>query len=214
MMRTAAVLVIVLSLVCTTGCFLLDKREVVPPPTAFVTPVPTQDSGMSVLDPADMALQLTDLPGGYIIRERSDIAYADISPLAREQGWKKGYLVSFYRMNVNQYAITAITQRIGVYQVENVHLLDKRMEPVFENVKSDLLAVANASVSVTEMPFPKTGDRTAALRTIDSNDPFGVVTYTVIFTKKDVIEQVGMRGTTTDYEVLKEIVGKASEKIR
>jgi hypothetical protein len=36
----------------------------------------------------------------------------------------------------------------------------------------------------------------------------------VIFTKKDVLEQIEMKGTTTDYEVLKNIAGTAAGKIR
>ena len=42
----------------------------------------------------------------------------------------------------------------------------------------------------------------------------GFITYTVIFTKKDALEQIEMRGTTTDYEALKEIALKAALKIQ
>jgi len=214
-MRTVALLVLVLCLSCTAGCFLLDERQVTPSPTSVPsTPLPTIDSGMSTIEPAQMALTLTDLPAGYIIRERSDIAYSDISPLARGQGWKNGYLASFYRMNAEKYDVTAISQRIGVYSVNNIHLLDKTMGPVFDAAESDLLAMANASITVTELPFPKTGDQTSAFRTLDTNDPYGIVVYTVIFTKRDVIEKIEMRGTTTDYELLKSLVAKAEDKIK
>jgi hypothetical protein len=40
------------------------------------------------------------------------------------------------------------------------------------------------------------------------------MTYTIVFTKKDVLEQIEMRGTTTDYEVLKDITARAAQKIR
>jgi hypothetical protein len=214
-MRTVALLVLVLCLSSTAGCFVLDERQVTPVATpAPATPFPITDSGMSTIEPAEMALALSDLPVGYIIRERSDIAYSDISPLAREQGWKKGYLVSFYRMNAEKYDITAISQRIGVYQIDNIHLLDRTMGPVFETAESDLFARANVSVSVTELPFPKIGDQTVAFRIIDANDPYQVTKYVVLFTTKNVIESVEMRGTTTDYELLKSLVKKAADKIR
>ena len=214
-MRTIALLLLVLCLSCTAGCFLLDERQVtLAPPPVPVNPVPTTDSGMATAQPADLALVLADLPAGYIIRERADIAYSDITPLAREQGWKGGYLAVFYRMNAEKIDVTAISQRIGIYNVNNIHLLDKTLEPVFEAAEYDLRATANASITVTELPFPKTGDRTSSFRSVDANDPYEIITYTVIFTKKNVIETIEMRGTTTDYELLKTIVNKAADRIR
>jgi hypothetical protein len=41
-----------------------------------------------------------------------------------------------------------------------------------------------------------------------------MVVYTVLFTKKNVYEKITMGGTTTDYEILKDIGRKAGEKIR
>jgi hypothetical protein len=160
-----------------------------------------------------MALQLTDLPAGYIIRERGDIAYSEITPFAREQGWKSGYSVSFYRMNAEKYDITALSQRIGVYEIGNAHLSDRTMGAAFDNAEEELISAANESVSVTELPFPKTGDESAAYRIVDANDPYGITKYIVLFTKENVIESVEMRGTTTDYEQLKTLVGKAAGKI-
>jgi hypothetical protein len=213
-MRTALLLAIVLCMACTSGCFLLDERpakEVLPPVTTIALPT---TAGFSLPDPSGMALQLADLPAGYIIRERSDIAYADIAPLARDLGWKRGYLSSFYRLNADKYDATAISQKISVYYVSNEHLLDKTMGPVFDMAKTGLTGSANGSVTVTELPFPSAGDRTAAFRTVDASDPYGIVVYTVIFTRGNIIEQVEMRGTTTDSEVLKSVVAKAAEKIR
>jgi hypothetical protein len=218
-MRNSAVPAIILFIVCVTavltaGCFLFDQ----PPPfrqeTVTPTPSPAPESGLSIIGPSAMALQPADLPPGYIIKERSAVAYTETSPLARELGWKNGYFVSFYRMNMNQFDITAISQQVSVYNVGNVWLLDNTMQSIFDTVKSDLMARANSTVSVTELPFPVIGDRTAAVRTADPGDPYGILTYTIIFTKKDVIEQIDMRGTTTDYEVLKNIAAKAAGKIR
>lgn len=212
-------IILLLLLMCipfTAGCFLLDERPVVTTlsPTVEATTIPTTTSGLATREPADMALQLTDLPAGYIIQERADIAYPDISPVARDQGWKKGYYVSFYRMNAEKYDITAISQRIGVYQVDNVHFTDRTMGTVFDAAEAEVLEMANATVSVTELPFPKTGDRTGAYRITDANDPYGIMKYIVLFTNENVFERVEMRGTTTDSEVLKSLVLKADTKIR
>jgi hypothetical protein len=206
-MKYAAIMVILISFTFTAGCFLFDPTPQAIYPTRQLTSPPTPESKISTIEPSGMALQLFDLPDGYVIKERSDVAYADLNPLARDEGWKKGYYVAFYRMNTKNYDITGITQQISVYPLDRIRI-------IFDEVKSDVMSQANASVSITELPFPKTGDQTIALRSTDVNDQFGIMTYIVIFAKKDVLEQIEMKGTTTDYEVLKNIAGTASEKIR
>ena len=206
-MKYAIIVGILICTLCTAGCFLLDPAPQVVPPTTQVTPPPTPESRIATVEPSGMALQLADLPEGYVIRERSDVAYADINPLARNEGWKKGYYVAFYRMNTRNNDITGITQQISVYPPDRIRI-------IFEEVKTGVESRANASVSVAELPFSKTGDRSIALRFTDVNDEYGIMTYTVIFTKKDVLEQIEMKGTTTDYEVLKNIAGTAAGKIR
>ena len=207
MMKYAIIVGVLICTLCTAGCFLLDPAPQVVPPVTQVTLPPTPESRIATVEPSGMALQLADLPEGYVIRERSDVAYADINPLARNEGWKKGYYVAFYRMNTRNYDITGITQQISVYPPDRIRI-------IFEEVKTGVESRANASVSVAELPFSKTGDRSIALRLTDTNDQYGVMTYTVIFTKKDVLEQIEMKGTTTDYEVLKNIAGTAAGKIR
>ena len=206
-MKYAIIVGILICTLCTAGCFLLDPAPQVVPPTTQVTLSPTPESRIATVEPSGMALQLADLPEGYVIRERSDVAYADINPLARNEGWKKGYYVAFYRMNTRNYDITGITQQISVYPPDRIRI-------IFEEVKTGVESRANASISVAELPFSKTGDRSIALRFTDANDQYGIMTYTVIFYKKDVLEQIEMKGTTTDYEVLKNIAGTAAEKIR
>lgn len=214
--KTIPLLLLVMCIPFTAGCFLLDERPVVTtvPPTEQATAAPTTMAGLATREPADMALQLTDLPAGYIIQERADIAYSDISPVARDQGWKKGYYVSFYRMNAEKFDVTKISQRIGVYQIDNVHFTDRTMGTVFDAAEAEVLEMANATVAVTELPFPRTGDQTSAYRITDANDPYGIMKYIVLFTNENVFERVEMLGTTTDYETLKSIILKADAKIR
>ncbi|WAC04471.1 MAG: hypothetical protein OS112_08370 [Methanoregula sp.] len=206
-MNQAIIMGILICTMFTAGCFLLDPGPQLIPPTTLQTLSPTPESRTSTVEPSGMALQLSDLPQGYVIRERSEVAYSDVKVLARDEGWKKGYYVAFYRMNTQNYDITGITQQISTYPLDRIRI-------IFDEAKSDIMTRVNASVSVTELPFPKTGDRSIALRLIDANDQYGIMTYTVIFTKKDVLEQIEMKGTTTDYEVLKNIAGTAAGKIR
>lgn len=206
-MKYAAVLVLLIWSSMTAGCFLLDQAPPSLHPITQPTPIPTTESRVSTVEPSVMALQISDLPEGYTIKERSDVSYAEINPIARDEGWKKGYYVAFFRMNAKNYDITGISQQISIYPLN-------RMALIFDEVKNGIISRTNASVSVTELPFPKTGDRTIALRTIDANDSYGIIVYTVIFTKKDAFEQIEMRGTTTDYEVLKDITARAALKIR
>jgi hypothetical protein len=206
-MNHAAIFVMLICVLLTAGCSFLDWGSSPTQPTSLPLSSPTPESKLSTIELSAMALQLSDLPDGYSIKERSDVSYAEISPMARDEGWKKGYFVSFYRMNVKNYDITGITQQISSYP-------PNRMTLIFDEVKNNLITRADASISVTELPFPKTGDRTIALRSVDANDQYGIITYTVIFTKKDVLEQIEMRGTTTDYEVLKDSAQKAASKIQ
>jgi hypothetical protein len=206
-MNHAAAFVMLICVLLTAGCSFLDWGPLPTQPTSLPLSSPTPESKLATIEPSAMALQLSDLPDGYSIKERSDVSYAEISPMARDEGWKKGYFVSFYRMNVKNYDITGITQQISSYPLN-------RMTLIFDEVKNNLITRADASISVTELPFPKTGDRTIALRSVDANDQYGIITYTVIFTKKDVLEQIEMRGTTTDYEVLKDSAQKAASKIQ
>lgn len=206
-MNHAAIFVMLICVLLTAGCSFFDWGSSPTQPSSLPLSSPTPESKLSTIELSAMALQLSDLPDGYSIKERSDVSYAEISPMARDEGWKKGYFVSFYRMNVKNYDITGITQQISSYPLN-------RMTLIFDEVKNNLITRADASVSVTELPFPKTGDRTIALRSVDANDQYGIITYTVIFTKKDVLEQIEMRGTTTDYEVLKDSAQKAALKIQ
>jgi hypothetical protein len=206
-MKNTAILVMLLCACMTAGCAYFDEGAPALHPTTLPTPQPTPESKVTTVEPSAMALQLSDLPDGYIIKERSDVSFADLTPLARDEGWEKGYYVAFYRMDIKTYDITGITQQISIYPLDRIRI-------IFDDVKADLLSTANATITLTELPFLKTGDYTVAIRTVDANNPYGIMTYTVVFTKKDVLEQIEMRGTTTDYEVLKNIAATAAQKIR
>lgn len=153
-----------------------------------------------------MALQPADLPSDYILQDRSVMALPEVSQLARELGWRQGYFVSFYHMDSNVNDITRIRQSISIFSpdsINGVFLLEK------EELKHQELSPATHY----EIPFPAVGEQSIAFRDMNPEDPERPVTYTVIFTKKNVYEKITMSGTNTDYETLKRLVQRAEALI-
>ena len=204
--------IILVLLIGSAGCVDTVLEKPVARPTLTPTPTPlaaattAQESQISTVAASEMALQLSDLPGDYFIRDRSTTAYDEQSTLSRDLGWRQGYFVSFYRMNLDRVDITSITQTIGVYAPDN-------MNKVYSVEKDALLTIGNAT-ELYEIPFPVLGDRSIAARKTATESRQTVVTYTVIFTRKNVFEKISMTGTTTDSETLKDIVAKAVARIQ
>jgi hypothetical protein len=199
--------ILVIIIICSAGC--LDSlfgepplRTETPVPTTFPVPetprLPEQSS--------DMALQPADLPSEYILQDRSVMALPEVSQLARELGWRQGYYVSFYRRNSDTNDITRIRQSISIFSpdsINGVFLLEK------EELKNRLVSPGTRY----EIPFPAVGERSIAFRETNPLDPEQPVTYTVIFTKKNVFEKITMSGTNTDYETLKRLVQRAESLV-
>jgi hypothetical protein len=154
---------------------------------------------------SDRALQLADIPPGYILRDRSVVAYGGISQLDRDLGWRQGYQVSFYRLDKKHDDLTDLSQVISIYPTEN-------MNEVFR-IQRDALMPAGYNASGYQVPFPIIGDQSVAWKESTGNPPGNVTSYTVIFVKNNVFEQIRMAGTTTDYEVLKNITQLAAGRI-
>ena len=206
----SSILLVFLTCMCTLSAGCLSDFFGPAPLPATTIPVtvtaPTPESPVATLPAADMALQLTDLPSDYTLRDRTAIAYAGVSQIFRDLGWRQGYGVSFYRLDKDMDDMTTIAQEIHVYPLEN-------MNKVY-SLEKDALLPPDDDATDYQVPFPQQGDRSIAWREIRSGDDGTIVTYTVIFTKKNVYEKISMAGTTTDYETLKDIAGKAASKIR
>jgi len=153
-----------------------------------------------------MALGLTDLPSDYILRDRSVMTTPDVTQLTRDMGWQQGYFVTFDRTGRIRSDQTRIRQSVYVFPVENIRRVYSLEKIAFEGTESMM-------ASPYEIPFPDIGENSIAYRMTDTPES-GQVTYTVLFTKKNVFERITMSGTSTDYETLKEIAGIAAEKIR
>jgi hypothetical protein len=203
-----AVLILATFLLCSAGC--LETGSEVPPQPQVTLPAATVATTVPATwvaeQSSDMALQPSDLPSDYVLQDRTVMALQEVSPLARELGWRQGYYVSFYHRNTNNNEITRIQQSVSIFlsdDINGVYLLER------EELREQKLTPG----SRYEIPFPAVGERSIAFRETNPFDPERPVTYTVIFTKKNVFEKITMSGTSTDYEALKRLAQRAEALI-
>lgn len=169
---------------------------------AAATPVPTQAGNATI---SEMALQPADMPADYILRDRSLTAYGGISQLDRDLGWRQGYEVSYYRLDKKHDDRTDVSQQISTYDPENINAVFR--------IKRDALVPAGYNTSGYQVPFPIIGDQSIAWKESPGTAAGDSSTYSVIFAKNNVFEQITMTGTTTDYEVLRTIAQTAAARI-
>jgi hypothetical protein len=169
-----------------------------------VTATPSQTAAANATI-SDMALQPADLPPDYILQDRSLAAYGGISQIDRGLGWQQGYEVSYYRMDKKHDDMTDIIQQISTYEPANINLVYR--------IKHDALLPAGDNASGYQIPFPITGDQSAAWRTTTGSQTGSITSYNLIFVKNNVFEQITMEGTTTDSELLKAIGQAAAARI-
>jgi hypothetical protein len=153
-----------------------------------------------------LALQLSDLSGDYIIRDRSAVPYESVLPALRDLGWAAGYSAAFTRLNRSGGEYTTVSQRIGIYPLDSIN-------SAYITEKEEMLSCGNPTRRY-EIPAPVVGGRSIAWRASPQDELWGIATYTVIFTRKNAIEKISMIGTATDYEELRDIVLVAAGKIR
>lgn len=196
-------LILAIFLLCSAGC--LETLFGEPPQkaeTPVPTPVPTTETPRLPTQSSDMALQPTDLPSDYVLQDRTVMALPEVSPLALELGWQQGYYVSFYRRISNTDDITRIRQSVNIFSSDSINA-------VFLLEKEELKDQQVSPGTRYEIPFPAIGERSIAFRDTNPVDSERPVTYTVIFTKKNVYEKITMSGTSTDYETLKRLAQRA-----
>ncbi len=205
--RGAIIAIGLILLIGTSGC--LDRfyeKPATPQPTAAPTAIVTPESFTATVSPSDMALLQTDLPPDYFIRDRTVTSYDEQPKINRDLGWRQGYMVSFYRMNLRADDLTGITQTIGIYPLESMNKL--------YSVEKDALLAGEPPVEKFEIPFPVIGEKSIAVRRTNPDDPYNVVTYTVLFVNRNVLEKITMTGSTTDYEAFKDVAKKAAARVR
>ena len=163
-----------------------------------------KSTAQSKTEPSKMALQPGDLPENFIIKERSERTTSDAAKAALENGWEKGYGVTFSRVDLNQRVGTEITQDISIYPIEKI----SHMLPV---IKAGYTQQWGNTSVVEDLSDPKIGDQSQAFRITNTDKS---KTYIIIFNKMDVLETFTMTGITTDYETLKELAKKAASNVK
>jgi hypothetical protein len=149
-------------------------------------------------EPVELALELKDLPEGYFIAEKSERLKSDISERGLSLGWIKGYQVKF-RKGESLFDFTNIVQWISFYPLENISKnLEFEPEPI-------------EGWSFEKMPELKIGDASRSYRWTDLE--YGDIEYEIEFIKKNVYVRISMFGSSTDYELLKDLTKKIEEKI-
>jgi hypothetical protein len=201
---------IIAAVLVSSGCLsAIFPNPALPIPTQTPAPVPapTTESPVTTVPVSQMALQPSDMPSDYILKDRSDLTYLEMSQMSHYLGWRAGYTVTYYRVNQEKYDLTELRQVIDLYPLAN-------MNKVFDIEKEDITSKENSTTDIYELPCPNMGERTFAYREADTQSPLSITTYSIVFTNKDVYEELTMSGTTTDFEMLKELSQAAADKIR
>jgi len=202
--------ILLLAVLAGAGCLSAifpNPPGATPTPAPSPTAIPVTNSLSSTIPVSQMALQPSDLPSGYILKDRSDITYPEMDQISLNLGWRAGYRVTYYRLNEQQYDMTEISQVIELFTPIN-------MNAVF-NIQEDAINTeASVTSQIYELPCPNMGDHTFAYRKTETQGPLSLTTYGILFTKKDVYEELTMSGTTTDFEALKDLARTSAGKIQ
>ena len=153
---------------------------------------------LSTVEPSKLSLQLSDLPSNFTIKERVERIRSDVSQEARDLGWEEGYYVRYAKVGDSILDATIIAHSISIYPSENISII------------VDLPRESDSNITYDELSKPNIGDNSKAFRITKDNERY----YMIQFIKMDVYESLTMWGTTTDYELLKEVAKKAEAKIK
>jgi hypothetical protein len=188
-MKYLIFILLLMAILITTGCVSENKNNFATLTlTMPVTPIPTNANAISTLALSEMALQPSDLPEGY----------------KKETPEESGgtYAVQFVKGSTPIDKVT-IYQTIRAYHVE---IDDKNSDRLINIVTSEYFK----NFTSTQLSNPNIGDKSVAYMFKDSTGE----SFTILFVKKDVFELMTAEGSQSDYEVLKTLAKKASDKIK
>lgn len=197
-------MVAIAAAVMFAGCV---EEETTTPPAETITPIPTlipaATPKTTTMQASELILDLSDFPGNYSFKERSPRLKSDVSEEGIKLGWKGGYYVRYARIGENIFDVTVIEQLISLYPIENI---TKVLESPRESTEN---------LTFEEIPCSGIGNKCKSWR-ITITDEFETQEryYEIQFIKMDVYEDFYMSGTSTDYELLVNLVKKAEAKIR
>ncbi|MHB8163199.1 MAG: hypothetical protein ACYDDV_02500 [Methanoregula sp.] len=169
---------------------------------------PVHESNLSTAELSERILQQpSEIPGNYAIVEWKVRDASGVSPIARNLGWKKGFVVRYQEIGSNASYGSSIQQTISVYPLENVN----RALPGFRYYQK-LANENNDSILVDELPDPGIGDASTATKLTQKD--YTSSACLIDFVKNDVYEQIMMYGPAPDYETAKKLAEIAAAKIK
>jgi hypothetical protein len=172
--------------------------------------LPVTDKNLSTIEPSQMALQPSEVPGNFTLVEKAERNVSDMSSWAVDQGWKKGYYAVWQMNDQSLLPGTVFEQYISVYPANNISLI---VPDTVYMVKNWSAQEENVNISVVdELPLPTIGDSSSALRIFDKSN--NTEEYIVAFVKKDVFQEFYTNGTAADYETARQLAIIAAAKIK
>ncbi len=167
---------------------------------------------MSSKDPAQMALEISDLPNSsnWTARDRNILSREEVTQIERDLGFKKGFLINYFSQTGNN--SIEVYQIISIYpMVDSIINMTYSFDSVTENYQTgSLYENTNEKImSVSALPNPLVGEYSMAYNVTLTSDSV----YTIAFTKWDVAEVIKLRGNKIDYGLLTDLAKKAEAKI-
>jgi hypothetical protein len=155
-------------------------------------------TALSSVSPAEMAIQLSDLPEGY---QKGNSDSISCSTYFENFGTiNKGYHVSFTKGSSLADSVV-IDQIILVMPKDEIDQLIPKVTYQFNQKGSQ----------GAQLSDPGLGDASAAYRL---EDTVNKDIYMIVFVKYDVVEILSMTGTHADYDILKTIAKTAESRIK
>ncbi len=172
----------------------------------------TSENKLSTIEPSEMTLQLSDIPGNFLLEKSFQSVPSDVSQWALDHGWKKGYYVIYNKTDdIVPIPDTTITQYIAKFPIENISL-------IIPNTVKNLKNQTTESVSVDELSITNVSDSSRIFRITTKG--VNAKTYVILFVKKDVYEMIQVyesifeKNKMQDNETLKQLVNVAAAKIK
>jgi len=179
---------------------------------AFVAPVPmlsflTAGVGSPATPDCPYLLDDADLPGSIAHYAAAEVENAIISRDAKEYGCLKEYTATYAEEKPSSATSRRILHFIMIFPPGNASMMVQSDEAFYRG----LVPPRNAD----ELPAPGIGDRCISYRApgLGSSANGAYDSYCIIFAKGDVYEKFITVGPSPDYDLLKDLAGRAAAKI-
>lgn len=161
------------------------------------------------IDPADLVLQPSEIPGNYTLIEKRERSVSELSQWALDHGWTNGYYVLYQKNDKNSPSGTFIRQNISVYSGGNATLA---VSDTIDGMVSSINEEKNTTRSVEKLSIATIGDASGSLKYSDKSD--NSTMYVIAIAKDGVFLDVETNGTAADYVIAQQLANITTAKIR